>query len=95
MENMMNKRKAKEQAQNNTRSIGELLQLVKNKRGKGGMSKLNPAFTLEEILDIFEKPWENKDPNEIPKGMKYSARKGYEIMSLDGIGIWNLLRECG
>lgn len=91
----MNKKQAKTEAENSTKTYGELLSLVKSTRGKREMSKVNKTFTLDQSLDIFENWLKECDPVLKPDTMKYSVSKGYEMLSGDGLGVWNVLRECG
>jgi len=90
----MNKAKAKQEALSNTRTWGELLDIVKSNRDQGGMSKLNKSLTKAQAVNIFENMIKERDLSEVPSGLKYDCYKDREVMSGDGLGIWNLLREC-
>ena len=90
----MNKKQAKDEAALNERTFGELLEMVQATRGKRLMSKVNKTLTLDQALDIFERWLEEQDPNEKPETMRYSVTKGYNILSGDGLGVSNILREC-
>jgi len=89
----MNKRLAKHQAQNNTRTWGELKELVDNTSDQG-MSVVNKSLTKKQVLDIFKRMLSEVDLTTVPPGMRYSASRGKMIMSGDALGIINLLREC-
>lgn len=80
----MNKREARNQAQENTRSIGDLMQLIAAARGRGGMSRVNPQFPLEEVLDIYEGVIGKRPMDEVPDGMT----------SRNSLIIANILRDC-
>jgi hypothetical protein len=90
----MNKVKAKNEAKNNSKTWGELLDLVKAARGTGGMAKINKSITKEQALDIFENMINACNLTDIPKGVTVNYKQK-EIMTGHGLGIMNLLRECG
>lgn len=89
----MNKTKAKKEAQDNTRSWGELKDLV-DATSDEGMSVVNKGLTKKQVLEIFKGMLETVDLSEVPDGMVYSARKNKLIFSKDALGIMNILREC-
>lgn len=88
----MNKKQANEEAFNNTRSYGELLELVVN-ANKDGVSSLNKGLTKLQVAEIMI-GWLSPLPKEdVPDGQRYNPYKDKMIMSKDGLGIANLLRE--
>jgi hypothetical protein len=89
----MNKAKAKKEAQNNTRTWGELKELVDN-TDEQGASVVNKSLTKKQVLTIFYNMFDEVDLNEVPEGMVYSPRRDKVIMSANALGIMNILREC-
>lgn len=90
----MNKREARRQATENQRSIADLRKLIADRRGAGGMSKVNRMFTLEQALDIFERGIAERDAAEVPEGLRYDVYKNCDRPSRDALIITNILREC-
>lgn len=92
----MNKREARKQAENNFRSIGELRQMIASARGRGGMSRVNSCFTLEQVLDIYDKALKERDADEVPAGMVRDiySKTGRMKPSRDSLKIANILRDC-
>jgi len=90
----MNKKKARIEAENNTRTFGELLELVESTRGKRPMSVVNKSLTLDQVLDIYKAWLSKRNPNDKPKTMKYNVYKERITLSGDGLGVVNVLREC-
>lgn len=90
----MNKLAAKQISQSGEISIGELRRMISEARPRGGMSKVNPQFTLEQTCDIFEQALAGRDDAEIPKGMRYDPYKNREVPSRDSLIIRNILRDC-
>ena len=90
----MNKKQAKQEAENNTRTYGDLLTIVKNTRGKREKSVLNKSLTADQALDIFERWLEKKNPEEKPVTMRYNSYKDRSLLCGDGLGVMNVLREC-
>lgn len=88
----MNRRKAKEEAMNNKRTWAELLSLVEN-GSIIGMSKINKSLTREQVGTIFKNMIAERDLTETPEGSVYSYRRDRIIISGDGLGIQNILRE--
>jgi hypothetical protein len=91
----MNKQTAKKMAQSNELSVGDLRKMIAAARPRGGMSRVNPQFTLEQTCDIFEKALAGREDGEIPKGMRYDPYKNREMPSRDSLMINNILRDCG
>jgi hypothetical protein len=92
----MNRREAKARSQASEISIGDLRHLIANARGRGGMSRVNPTFTLERACEIYSRALEGRDDAEVPKGLKpdvYSA-KGRMVPTRDSLTIQNILRDC-
>lgn len=90
----MNKRDARERSTQGTLSIADLRGLIAAKRGAGGMSKLNPQFTLEQALDVLERGIAARDAAEVPPGLRYDIYKERNVPSRDALIIQNILREC-
>lgn len=90
----MNKKQAREEALNNTRSIRQLRELINQQRGKGGQSRVNKQFPKESALDIFHNAMAGRKEDEIPKGFQFDIYKERDVISKDGLLIQNILREC-
>lgn len=90
----MNKKLAKEKSVAGQISIGELRQMITAARPRGGLSRVNPQFTLEQTCDIFERALAGRDDAEIPKGTRYDPYKNREMASRDSLTICNILRDC-
>jgi hypothetical protein len=95
----VNKKKAKDHAWNNTKSwadIKELIDSCRNETNPIRQSRVNPAMTVEQCLDIFDAAIKTRlrMPNETPSGHRYDIYKRREVMSGDGLMIQNILREC-
>lgn len=88
----MNKRKAKTEAENNTKTWGELLKIVES-GNKDGMSRVNPSLTREQAADLFKRMIGGRDLDEVPNGLRYDYIKDCYRISHDGLGIQNILRE--
>ena len=88
----MNKKQAKQEAENNTRTWGELLAIVEG-ADLTGMSKLNKSLTREQSAQIFKNMIAERDLNEVPNGLRYDAYKDCMRISGDGLGVQNILRE--
>lgn len=92
----MNKRDAKTKSQASEISIGELRSMISTARQRGGMSRVNPAVSLEQACDIYERSLAGRDDAEIPAGMRvdpYSSR-GAMKPSRDSLIIKNILWDC-
>lgn len=90
----MNKRAARTESMASTITIGELKAMVAERRLRGGMSKVNPSFSAEQICDIYEGALKNRADDEVPQGMTYSAYKDKKVASRDSLMIRNILRDC-
>jgi len=88
----MNKQKAKAEAENNTRTVGELLAIV-DAADLTGMSKLNKGLTRVQAAQIFKGMLAGRSADEVPKGTRWDVSRNSMRMSGDGLGIQNLLRE--
>lgn len=88
----MNRKKAKEEARNNTKTWAELLELVKVSN-LNGMSIVNKSLTKDQVATIMKNMIAGRDLSEVPKGESYSVARDRIIISADGLGIQNLLRE--
>ena len=83
----MNKREAKNQAYENTRTLGELKELINQTRGAREMSVVNKAFTLDAVLDMFDGFVDDKISESSPESLPKSSIGNV-------MGITNILREC-
>lgn len=90
----MNKRDAKAKSLAGEISIGELRKMIADAKTRGGMSKVNPQFTLAETCDIYEKALAGRDDSEVPKGVRYDAYCRRDVPSRDSLKIANILRDC-
>lgn len=93
----MNKNAAKLKAQSETLNIGDLRKMISDAKPKGGMSKVNPAFPLERVCEIYEAALDGRADTEIPKAWKqdiYSRHPGAVKPSRDVLIVTNILRDC-
>jgi hypothetical protein len=92
----MNKREAQRIARSGDISIGELRHFIKEARGRGGMSRVNPTLALERVLDIYEAALAGREDAEKPVGMKLDvySPSGRMKPSRDSLTICNILRDC-
>ena len=91
----MNKRNARAAALENTMSIGALRAMIEAARGRGGMSRVNPAIPLDRALDIYTAAIADRDPAERPAGMMPDPfRAGRMQPTRDALLIGNILRDC-
>jgi hypothetical protein len=90
----MNKKLAKEKSIAGEISVGELRKMIATARPRGGMSRVNPQFTLEQTCDIFEKALTGRDDTEIPSGMRLDTYRQQMVPSRDSLIIRNILRDC-
>jgi len=91
----MNRREAGRQAIEGTRSWGDLRRLIEASRGKGGTSRLNPALTHEQALDILLAGIKGRLDDEVPAGLKDDVfRPGRQKRTRDSLLVQNILREC-
>lgn len=88
----MNKRQARAEAENNTRTWGDLLILIES-ADLSGMSRVNKSLTREQTSQIFKDMIAERDLDEVPKGQRYDVCKNCMRISMDGLGIQNILRE--
>ena len=91
----MNKRRARQMALEGIISIGELRDFIKSARGQGGMSNVNPAFPLEDTLDIYERAIASREDNEVPKAWRNDpySRSNRMKPTTDVLLITNVLRD--
>lgn len=90
----MNKTAAKKYLENNKITYGDLKELIHNTRGRGGMSRVNPQFTLEQVLDILERAFKDKNDDTIIEVFKYSPVKNKMVKTASALGAINVIREC-
>ncbi len=91
----MNKRKAREKALEGTLSIGDLRTMIADARGRGGMSHVNPAFELEDTLNIYDAAIKNRSDDEVPAAWRTDpySRSGRMKPTGDVLLITNVLRD--
>ena len=91
----MKRSEAKVGATRGVVSFGELRNLIRSSRGRGGMSRVNPAFTLEQVLDIYERAIANRPDGEVPPGFRDDYRRpGRMRRTRDSLIVQNILRDC-
>lgn len=93
----MNRSAAQLKARTETLTIGDLRKTIASARARGGMSKVNPAFSLDEVCDIYEAAIAGRAETEIPKAWKadiYSRHPGAQKPSKDFLIVVNILRDC-
>lgn len=90
----MNQREATKQAKNNTLTWQQLKDMVDNQSGEG-MSKVNPALTKQQALDIFSNYFDTiENMNAVPKGSHISIFNDKVRLTSNGCAIRNILIEC-
>lgn len=88
----MNKRAASKYVEENDVTFGQMKAAVSATRGRREMSTVNPQFTLDEMLDIFNDMLAEHDDDEtIPV---WGYRRGREIRTGLSLGVQNIVREC-
>ena len=92
----MNKRKARAMALEGKTSIADLRRMIEGARSRDGNSVVNPAFTLHDVLNVYEAAIERRDDAEVPAAWTrnpYSLRGAMEPTG-DVLLITNILRDC-
>ena len=82
---MTSKRRARQRAYEEAITCGELKQMVTNTRGRGGQSCVNPQFSLEDVLDMFDGALQGRADDDVPRD---SHRRSDIMLTI------NVLREC-
>lgn len=93
----MNRSAAKLKAQTETLTIGDQRGMIAKASVKNGMSKVNPAFTIARVCEIYEAAISDRPDTEIPKAWKpdiYSRHPGAQKPSRDLLLVTNILRDC-
>lgn len=90
----MNKATANTKSRESKISIGELRIMIEKARERGGLSSVNPMFTMEQVCGIYLAALADRDPAEVPAGMKFDAYKRRDVPSKDSLIIRNILRDC-
>jgi hypothetical protein len=90
----MNKRAARTKSLSGQISIGELRKMIADAKTRGGMSTVNPQFTIEQTCTVFEKALAGRDDSEIPKALAYDAYRRRNVQTRDSLTIYNILRDC-
>lgn len=89
----MNRKKAKEMAQDNKMTWRELIKMIDDHQPKG-KSKVNPSLTQKDTLKLLRDSICGRDMNEVPMGKSYSITREQITISRDGMKIANILMEC-
>lgn len=89
----MNKNKAKAMAKDNSLNWGEIKLIVKN-CNCSGKSNVNSSLTKSESVSILMSGISDKDDNEVPscETMKFNSNEFR--MTMDGVIVMNIFREC-
>lgn len=93
----MNRQAAHLKARTETLTIADLREMISEARLKGGMSKVNKAFTVGQVCDIYEAALAGRADTEIPKAWMpdiYSRHPGAQKPSRDFLQVVNILRDC-
>tara|TARA_Y100000310_G_scaffold325962_1_gene390231 strand:- start:373 stop:654 length:282 start_codon:yes stop_codon:yes gene_type:complete len=92
----MNKRTARQKATEGGITIGGLRAMILKARDRGGMSRVNPAFTLDQTLDIYERAIEGRADDEEPRTLRPDpySRSGRMKPTGDVLLITNILRDA-
>jgi hypothetical protein len=96
-DNEMNRKAAQDRAREEKLSVGDLRQMIMSARFRGGMSKVNPAFSTDEVCDIYEAALAGRDDAEILKAWRpdiHSRHAGAQKPSRDFLQVTNILRDC-
>lgn len=93
---IVNKRQARKEAEAEKYTIGELRALATAARDRGGMSSVNPAFTLQQTCDIYLAALKDRADVERPKAWRPNpySRTGGMVHTRDVLSITNILRDC-
>lgn len=89
----MNKTKARAEAAENKRSIGDLRALIADTRANG-FSAVNPAIPKAKVLEIYAAALEGRPDDEVPSGTRVDVYTGRTRPSRDALLIANILRDC-
>jgi hypothetical protein len=90
----MNKQTARKKSREGLLSVGELRIMIRSAKNRGGLSQVNPQFTLKQTCDIFENALADREDSEIPSGMRLDVYKNRMVPSRDSLIIYNILRDC-
>jgi hypothetical protein len=88
----MNMNKAVDAARNNTRTWGELVELL-DSSDKSGMCRWNRHLTKRRAADIAVAQMLTESQSEVPSGTRWSEELGKTIISAEGMLIMNILKE--
>lgn len=92
----MNRKIAKAKSLASETSIGDLRKMIEGARRPGLRSRVNQAFTMEQVCDIYLAALAGRDDAEIPAGLRddpYSS-VGRKRPTGDSLIIMNILRDC-
>lgn len=90
----MNKTAAKKLVEEGNLTIGELRKAIKDRRGGSGMSAVNPAFTIDQVLDIYERAFEGREDGEKIEPFTYSPSRDRNVKTGDALAAQNIVRDC-
>ena len=96
----MNKREAKRIAEAGVITVGELRHMIKLREGDGGMSKVNPQFPLERVLEIYGAALDSYCTSNgwiaetKPPGMVRDHFRNRDVPSKFSLTARNILRDC-
>lgn len=90
----MNKREAGLMSKSGEITIAELRRMIAIGRERGGMSRVNPQFTMEQVCDIYERSLAGREASEAPPGLKQDVFTLKMKASRDSLIIRNILRDC-
>jgi hypothetical protein len=89
----MNRATAKRLATAGGYTFGELRGLIASARGARPRSRVNPAFPLEAVLDMFVRAIANRGDNEVATSTRYDCVRGV-VRTGESLIVQNILREC-
>lgn len=90
----MNRRAANTKSRASEICIGELRGMIAEARRRGGMSRVNPMFTMEQACDIYAAAIKDRPDDEVPAGMVRDVYRDGMKPSRDSLIIRNILRDC-
>lgn len=91
----MNKTAAKKAAFYNTKTWGELEEMILDDFCLYGRSTINKQLTKEHAQKIFIDAINSKERSDQPKTTRYDISRNREVLSGDGLLVMNILREFG
>jgi hypothetical protein len=89
----MNRATAKRLATAGGYTFGELRGLIASARGARLKSRVNPAFPLETVLDMFVRAIASRGDDEVATSTRYDCVRGL-VRTGESMIVQNILREC-